>query len=69
MSVSAFATESLFIFPPLIPFLSGRLHPDTDSSGRTKDLSAPLLIGMYTIIPSVFSYSYLNFDVTKIKLP
>ena len=54
------AGASLFIFspPPLHSLLSGRLHPDTDSSGKTKDLSAPLLIGMHAIIPSVYSHFF-----------
>ena len=42
----------LILLPcPFPSFSSGRLYPDTDTStGETKDLSAPLLIGMSLVI-------------------
>lgn len=50
---------SILALPFPSSFQSGRLYPDTDSSGRTKDLAAPLIIGenqICNIITMIYAF-------------
>jgi hypothetical protein len=61
-----FQPLSIVTLPFTYPSQSGRLYPDTDSSGRTKDLSAPLIFGENQIYEMIHAFIFY-YDRSDLK--